>query len=79
MKIISLSKRVELQVECHLDNKVGSLSWKFIPFPMIGIKRVGKMIDDEELLWNGDTSIHLMWLFFEITLVIDDKIKEERL
>lgn len=64
MKIIHFSKRVELQVECHLDNKVGSLSWKFIPFPMIGIKRVGKMIDDEELLWNGDTSIHLMWLFF---------------
>lgn len=77
MKIISLSKRVELQIECHLDNKVGSLSWKFIPFPMIGIKRVGKMINDEDLLWNGDTSIHLMWLFFEITLVIDDKIKEE--
>ena len=77
MKIISLSKRVELQIECHLDNKVGSLSWKFIPFPMIGIKRVGKMIDDEELLWNGDTSIHLMWLFFEIPLVIDDKIKDK--
>ena len=79
MKIISLSKRVELQIECHLDNKVGSLSWKFIPFPMIGIKRRGKMIDDEVLLYNGDTSIHLMWLFFGITLVIDDKIKEERL
>lgn len=77
MKIISLSKRVELQIECYLDNKVGSLSWKFIPFPMIGIKRAGKMIDDEELLWNGDTSIHLMWLFFEITLVIDDKIKDK--
>ena len=79
MKIIHLSKRVELQVERHLDDNVGSLSWKFIPFPMIGIKRVGKMIDDEELLWNGYTSIHLMWLFFELTLVIDDKIKEERL
>ena len=79
MKIIHLSKRVELQVERHLDDKVGSLSWKFIPFPMIGVKRVGKMIDDEELLWNGDTSIHLMWLFFQLTLVIDDKIKEERL
>lgn len=77
MKIMNLSKRVELQVECHLDNKVGSLSWKFIPFPMIGIKRVGKMINDEELLWNGDTSIHLMWLFFELTLVIDDKIKDK--
>ena len=77
MKIIHLSKRVELQIECYLDYKVGSLSWKFIPFPMLGIKRVGKMIDDEELLWNGDTSIHLMWLFFEIILVIDDKIKEE--
>lgn len=77
MKIIYLSKRVELKIECHLDNKVGSLSWKFIPFPMIGIKRVGKMIDDEELLWNGDTCIHLMWLFFELTLVIDDKSKEE--
>ena len=77
MKIISLSKRVELQVECHLDDEVGSLSWKFIPFPMIGIKRVGKMIDDEVLLYNGDTSIHLMWLFFELTLVIDDKIKNK--
>lgn len=77
MKIIHLSKRVELQVECHLDNKVGSLSWKFIPFPMIGIKRRGKMIDDEVLLYNGDTSIHLMWLFFELTLVIDDKIKDK--
>lgn len=77
MKIIHLSKRVELQVERHLDDKVGSLSWKFIPFPMIGVKRVGKMIDDEELLWNGDTSIHLMWLFFELTLVINDKIKDK--
>ena len=77
MKIIHLSKRVELQVECHLDTKVGSLSWMFAPFPMIGIKRVGKMIDDEELLWNGDTSIHLMWLFFELTLVINDKIKDK--
>lgn len=77
MKIIHLSKRVELQVECYFDNKVGSLSWKFIPFPMIGIKRVGKMIDDEELLWNGDTSIHLMWLFFEFTLVIDDQSKDK--
>ena len=77
MKIIHLSKRVELQIECHLDNKVGSLSWKFIPFPIIGIKRCGKMIDDEELLWNGDTSIHLMWLFFELTLVINDKIKDK--
>lgn len=76
MKIISLSKRVELQIECHLDDKVGSLSWKFIPFPMIGVKRVGKMIDDEELLWNGDTFIHLMWLFFELTLVINDKPTE---
>lgn len=73
MKIIHLSKRVELQVESHIDKKVGSLSWKFIPFPMIGIKRVGKIIDDEELLWNGDTSIHLMWLFFELTLVIDEE------
>ena len=79
MKIIHLSRRVELQVKCHLDKKVGSLSWKFIPFPMIGIKRVGKFIDDEMLLCNGDTSIHLMWLFFELTLVIDDKIQEERL
>lgn len=77
MKIIHLSKRVELQIECHLDDKVGSLSWMFIPFPMIGIKRVGKMIDEEVLLYNGDTSIHLMWLFFELTLVIDDKIQEE--
>ena len=76
-KIIHFSKRVELQVECHLDDKVGSLSWKFIPFPMIGIKRTGKMIDDGVLLWNGDTSIHLMWLFFELTLVIDDKIKDK--
>lgn len=79
MKIIHLSKRVELQVECHLDKKVGSLSWKFIPCPMIGIKRLGKMIDDEVFLCNGDTSIHLMWLFFELTLVINDKIKEEQL
>lgn len=77
MKIIHLSKRVELQIECHLDNKVGSLSWKFIPFPMIGVKRFGKMVDDEVLLCNGDTSIHLMWLFFELTLVIDDKIKDK--
>jgi hypothetical protein len=77
MKIIHLSKRIELQVECHLDNKVGSLSWKFIPFPMIGVKRFGKMIDDEVLLGNGDTSIYLMWLFFELTLVIDDKIKDK--
>lgn len=73
MKIIHLSKRVELQVERHLDDKVGSLSWKFIPFPMIGIKRMGKMIDDGELLCNGCTSVHLMWLFFELSLVIDDK------
>ena len=79
MIIIHLSKRIELQLECHLDKKVGSLSWKFIPFPMIGIKRFGKMIDDEVLLWDGDTSIHLMWLFFELTLVIDDKIQEELL
>lgn len=77
MKIIHLSKRVELQIECHLDNKVGSLSWKFIPFPMIGIKRIGKMFDDEVFLWNGDTSINLMWLFFELTLVINDKIKDK--
>lgn len=76
MKIIHLSKRVELQVECHLDDKVGSLSWKIIPFPMIGIKRVGKMIEDEVLLFNGDTSIHLMWLFFELSLVIDDKTND---
>lgn len=76
MKIIHLSKRVELQIWCHLDNKVGSLSWKFIPFPMIGIKRLGKMFDDEVFL-SGDTSIHLMWLFFELTLVIDDKIKDK--
>ena len=34
MKIIHFSKRVELQVECHLDDKFGSLSWKFIPFPI---------------------------------------------
>lgn len=73
MKIIHLSKRVELQIECHLDDKFGSLSWRFIPFPMIGIKRFGKMINDGELLYNGDTSIHLMWLFFELSLVIDDK------
>ena len=79
MKIIHFSKRVELQVECHLDDKVGSLSWKFIPFPIFGIKRYGKMIDDGELLCNGFTSAHLMWLFFELSLVIDDKIKEERL
>lgn len=37
----------------------------------------GKMIDDEVLLCNGHTSIHLMWLFFELTLVIDDKIKDK--
>lgn len=73
MKIISLSKRVELQIECHLDDKVGSLSWKFIPFPMIGIKRSGKMIDDGVLFYNRCTSVHLMWLFFELSLVIDDK------
>ena len=77
MKIIHLSRLVELLVECHLDKKVGSLCWKFILFPMIGIKRFGKMIDDELLLYNGHTSIHLMWLFFELTLVIDDKIQEE--
>lgn len=77
MKIIYLSKRVELQIECHLDDRVGSLSWMFAPFPMIGIKRTGKMIDYEELLYNGDTSIHLMWLFFELTLVIDDKNKDK--
>lgn len=76
-KIIHFSKRVELQVKCNLDKKVGSLSWMFAPFPMIGIKRTGKMIDDEVLLYNGDTSIHLMWLFFELTLVIDDKIKDK--
>lgn len=79
MKIIHFSKRVELQVECNLNDRVGSLSWMFAPFPMIGIKRMGKMIDDGELLCNGDTSVHLMWLFFELTLVIADKIKEERL
>ena len=76
MKIIHFSKRVELQVECHLDDKVGSLSWKFIPFPMFGIKRSGKMIDDGELLWNGCTSVHLMWLFFELSLVIEDKTND---
>ena len=71
------TKRVELQIECHLHNKVGTLSWKFIPFPMIGIKRLGKMIAEEILLWNGDTSFHLMWMFFEFTIVIEDKSKEE--
>lgn len=76
MKIIHLSKRVELQIECHLDDKFGSLSWKFIPFPMFGVRRFGKMIDDGEFLCNGDTSIHLMWLFFELSLVIDDKPTE---
>lgn len=77
MKIIYLSKRVELQIECRLDDRVGSLSWAFVPFPMIGIKRTGKMIDDGELLCNGCTSVHLMWLFFELSLVIDDKIKDK--
>ena len=76
MKVIHLSKRVELQIGCHLDNKLGSLSWRFIPFPMIGIKRLGKMFDDEVFLCNGYTSFHLMWLFFELTLVIDDKPTE---
>lgn len=76
MKIIHFSKRVELQVECHLDDKVGSLSWRFIPSPMLGVKRFGKMIDDGELLCNGCTSVHLMWLFFELSLVIDDKIND---
>lgn len=44
---------------------------------MIGIKRFGKMYDDEVLLCNGHTSVHLMRLFFEIILVIDDKIKDK--
>jgi hypothetical protein len=73
MKIIHLSKRAELQFECHLDTKNGGLSCSFLPMPTIGIKRYGKVIDDGEILWNGDTSIHLMWLFFELSLVIDDK------
>ena len=73
MKIIHLSKRVELQIECHLDDNVGSLSWKSIPFPMFGVRRLGKMIDDGELLCNGCTSVHLMLLVFELSLVIDDK------
>lgn len=76
MKIIHLSKRVELQVECHLDDKVGGLSFVFVPFPMIGIKRKSKKIVDEKLLCNGWTSIHLMWLFFGLLLVIDDKTKD---
>lgn len=76
MKIFKLSKRVELQVECHLDTRVGSLSFVFVPFPMIGIKRKGKKIVDEKLLCNGWTSIHLMWLFFGLLLVIDDKTKD---
>lgn len=77
MKIFKLSKRAELQFECHLDTKNGGLSCSFLPLPTIGIKRFGKVIGDREILLNGDTSIHLMWLFFEITLVIDDKIQEE--
>lgn len=77
MKIIHFSKRVELQVECHLDDKVGGLSFVFVPFPMIGIKRKGKKIVDEKLLCNGWTSIHLMWLFFGLLLVIDDKINDK--
>lgn len=76
MKIIHLSKRVELQVECNLDYKVGSLSFVFVPFPMIGIKRKGKKIVDEKWLCNGWTSIHLMWLFFGLLLVIDDKTND---
>ena len=71
MKIFKLSKRAELQFECHLDTKNGGISCSFLPLPTIGIKRYGKVIDDGEILWGGDTSIHLMWLFFEITLIIE--------
>lgn len=77
MKIIHFSKQVELQVECNLNDRVGSLSWMFAPFPMIGIKRTGKMIGDGVLLCSGCTSVHLMWLFFGLLLVIDDKIKDK--
>lgn len=73
MKIIHLSKRAELQIETHLDKEMGSLFFKFTPFPMIGIKRFGGVANDEQTLIKGSTSFHLMWLFFELTLDIDDK------
>lgn len=76
MKVFKLSKRTELQFGCRLYTKNGSLSYSFLPLPTIGIKRYGKVIDDGNILWNGDTSIRLMWLFFEITLVIDDNPTE---
>ena len=40
---------------------------------MIGVKRFGGVANDEQTLIKGSTSFHLMWLFFELTLDIDDE------
>lgn len=73
MKIIHLSKRTDLIIESHLYKDLGRLFFKFMFFPTIGVERFGGVANDEQTLMKGSTTFHLMWLFFEITLDIEDK------
>lgn len=72
-KIFHLTKRVVVEIHWDLHKKHGSWSWKFIPIPIIALKRCGPLYEDGSYLWNGETHIHFMWLFLDVVLSIEDR------
>lgn len=72
-KIFRISKRVLVELHFHLDTELGDWSYRFSLLPTIGVKRIGKAYDLDVCLFQGETDIHLMWLFFEVALVIEDE------